>query len=170
MPKKNDTTAPGHGFSHLTEKGAARMVDVTGKPVTHREAEAKGLISLGPKITKAILDERVEKGDALAVARVAGIMAAKNTSRTVPLCHPVVITGCRLDLSLNQVDHTLMAVCRVTTDDRTGVEMEALNGVTGALLALYDMCKSIDKGMVIGPVWLAEKTGGKSGAYKRTDP
>jgi cyclic pyranopterin phosphate synthase len=142
------------------------MVNVSGKSVTHREAEAKGVINLGPRITKAILSETVKKGDVLAVARVAGIMAAKNTSRTIPLCHPIFISGCQVDLDIDEENCFLTAICRVTTDSQTGVEMEALHGVSVALLTVYDMCKSLDKGMVIGPIRLTEKSGGKSGTYK----
>jgi cyclic pyranopterin phosphate synthase len=168
--KDNNPDLPHHGFSHLTEKGTALMVDVSDKPVTHREAVAKGKITLGPKITEAILDERVKKGDVLAVARIAGIMAAKNTSRAIPLCHNIPITGCQLELVVDRKNLSLDAVCRVTTDNRTGVEMEALNGVTGALLTVYDMCKSLDKGMILGPILLEEKSGGKSGTYKAIAP
>jgi cyclic pyranopterin phosphate synthase len=167
--KKNSFEVPAHGFSHLSEKGAARMVDVSNKSTTHREAEARGLITLGPKVTVAILAQNVKKGDALAVARVAGIMAAKNTSRAIPLCHPIFISGCHLDFEIDEEKGTLTAICRVLTDSQTGVEMEALSGVSGALLTVYDMCKSIDKGMVIGPIWLQEKSGGKSGTYKAPD-
>jgi cyclic pyranopterin phosphate synthase len=164
--KKQGIETADHGFSHLTDKGAARMVDVSNKAITHREAEAKGRISLGPKITEAILGEKVKKGDVLAVARVAGIMAAKNASRAIPLCHPIFISGCQLDLTVDQASFSVEAICRVSTDSQTGVEMEALSGVSAALLTVYDMCKSLDKGMVIGPVWLVEKSGGKGGAYK----
>jgi cyclic pyranopterin phosphate synthase len=163
-PKKTKT--PDHGFSHLTAKGSARMVNVSEKAPTRRVAVAEGTITLGPKITEAILDEKVKKGDVLAVARVAGIMGVKNTSRTIPLCHPIFISGCDLDLEVIKETSTLKAVCQVTTDSQTGVEMEALNGVMVALLTVYDMCKALDKGMIIGPIRLLEKSGGKSGTYK----
>ncbi|MDR2387638.1 MAG: cyclic pyranopterin monophosphate synthase MoaC [Deltaproteobacteria bacterium] len=165
-PKKTKASSPDHGFSHLTAKGSARMVNVSEKALTHRVALAEGTITLGPKITEAILDEKVKKGDVLAVARVAGIMGVKNTSRTIPLCHPIFISACDLDLEVDPKTFTLKAVCKVTTDSQTGVEMEALNGVMVALLTVYDMCKALDKGMIIGPIKLLEKSGGKSGTYQ----
>jgi cyclic pyranopterin phosphate synthase len=142
------------------------MVNVSGKAVTRRVATAKGIIRLGPIITEAIVNQALKKGDALAVARIAGIMAAKNTSRAIPLCHPLFLTGCDVELRVLGESHSLEAVCTVSTDGTTGVEMEALNGVSGALLTVYDMAKALDKGMVIGPVWLVEKSGGKSGTYR----
>jgi cyclic pyranopterin phosphate synthase len=154
------------GFSHLTAKGAARMVNVSEKASTHRVAKAEGQISLGPKITEAILNESVKKGDVLAVARVAGIMAAKRTSTSIPLCHSINVTGCQLDLEVDPLGQKLTAFCQVTSDGQTGVEMEALHGVSVALLTVYDMCKALGKGMVIGPIRLLEKSGGKSGDYK----
>ncbi|MDR1308629.1 MAG: cyclic pyranopterin monophosphate synthase MoaC [Deltaproteobacteria bacterium] len=168
--KKTPQPAAGHGFSHLTEMGAARMVDVSGKASTHREAEAKGEIALGARITEAILAQAVEKGDVLSVARVAGIMAAKKASLAIPLCHPISMTGCRLDLDIDAERRVLTATCLVSTDGQTGVEMEALCGVSGALLAVYDMCKALGKGMVIGPIWLSEKSGGKSGPFRAEGP
>jgi metallo-beta-lactamase family protein len=168
--------APGGGFatsrgtlSHLGAAGAARMVDVSDKLTTRREAVAKGRISLGAAAARAVAEQTLKKGDALGVARVAGIMAAKNTSGTIPLCHPLFIAGCDVDLELDEKRLELTATCRVSTDSRTGVEMEALNGVSTALLTVYDMTKSLGKEMVIGPVWLVEKTGGKSGDFRRPE-
>jgi cyclic pyranopterin phosphate synthase len=154
-----------HPFSHIDETGAARMVDVTAKNVTKRVATARGEIELGPKITDAVVNQSLEKGDVLGVARVAGIMAAKNASRAIPLCHPLFLTGCEVDFELDQENFRLFVTCRATTNGLTGVEMEALSGVCGALLTVYDMCKAIDKGMVVGPVRLMEKSGGKSGDW-----
>lgn len=142
------------------------MVDVTEKSVTSRRAIARGSILLGPAIMEAVVKQKVKKGDVLAVARVAGIMAAKNTPNAIPLCHPLSLTGCEIDFRLDQDNNILSCQCIVTTDGKTGVEMEALSGVTGALLSVYDMCKAIDKGMVIGPVTLVEKSGGKSGLWR----
>jgi cyclic pyranopterin phosphate synthase len=156
----------GGRFSHLDETGAARMVEVSHKATTRREAIAKGEILLGPAIMGEVLAQSVKKGDVLGVARVAGIMAAKNTPGAIPLCHPLALTGCDLEFALDKETNRLTAYCRVTTNGVTGVEMEALSGVCGALLAVYDMCKAIDKGMVIGPIALVEKSGGKSGTWR----
>jgi cyclic pyranopterin phosphate synthase len=146
------------------------MVEVSDKSVTRRQAVARGEIWLGPAITEAVAAQAVKKGDVLGVARVAGIMAAKNTPNAIPLCHPLSLTGCGIDFHLDREAGRLTAVCRVSTDGKTGVEMEALSGVAGALLAVYDMCKAIDKGMVIGPVALVEKSGGKSGTWRAAGP
>jgi cyclic pyranopterin phosphate synthase len=142
------------------------MVEVTDKSVTRRVALARGEISLGPAICEAVAAQAVKKGDVLAVARVAGIMAAKNTSGAIPLCHPLPLTGCEVEFNLDREACRLTATCRVATDGKTGVEMEALSGVAGALLTVYDMCKAIDKGMVIGPIALVEKSGGRSGTWR----
>jgi cyclic pyranopterin phosphate synthase len=164
--KANDRPEFEHLFSHLDATGAARMVEVSGKSVTSRRAVAVGEIILGPAITEAVYNQTVKKGDVLGVARVAGIMAAKNTSAAIPLCHPLSLTGCQVNFKLDREKFRLLVECVVTTEGQTGVEMEALCGVTGALLAVYDMCKAIDKGMIIGPISLAEKSGGKSGDWK----
>ncbi|MDR1608260.1 MAG: cyclic pyranopterin monophosphate synthase MoaC [Deltaproteobacteria bacterium] len=155
-------------FTHLDAQGQAIMVDVGDKQSTNREAEAKGEIKVGPKIMSAIVKQAIQKGDVLGVARVAGIMGAKRTPDLIPLCHPIFITKCSLNFDLDQPNSRVLATCRVSSQGQTGVEMEALMGVSTALMAIYDMCKALDKGMVIGPVYLTEKSGGRSGHYRRS--
>lgn len=139
------------------------MVDVGGKPVTAREAVATGRIEMSADAARAIREGTAAKGDALAVARVAGIMAAKRTSELIPLCHPLPLTRVRIDLTVE--DTAVTATATAATEGRTGVEMEALTAVSVALLTIYDMAKAIDKGMTIGGVRLLEKRGGKSGEW-----
>ena len=153
------------GFTHLDENGAAVMVDVSGKAVTGRKATACGRITMSRECYGAVQGKRVKKGDVLAVARVAGIMAAKRTSDLIPLCHNINITACEVDFVFHEAECEIEAVCNVGCEGQTGVEMEALTGVSVSLLTLYDMCKAIDKRMVIGQIHLAEKTGGKSGPF-----
>lgn len=155
-------------FTHLDEQGKAKMVDVGGKDVTIRTAYATGKIILPSKIMDAILDNSVPKGDVFSVARVAGIMGAKNTSGLIPMCHPLMINSCSVDFIVDQENSLIEAICTVKVDGKTGVEMEALTGVSVALLTIYDMCKGIDKGMVITDILLEKKTGGKSGVYERS--
>lgn len=143
------------------------MVDVGQKPVTFRQALAFGEIKVGPKVLTAIIQQSLKKGDVLGVARVAGIMGAKKTSDLIPLCHQVFIVKCAIDFELDEVNSKVKVACRVASQGQTGVEMEALTGVSTALLAIYDMCKALDKSMVIGPIYLAEKSGGQSGDFKR---
>lgn len=150
--------------SHLDASGKAVMVDVTGKGETSRTASAEGWLLAGEEVIKAIRDNTLQKGDALAVARIAGIMAAKNTSRTIPLCHDIPLGSCTLEFELR--DTGIRAVCSVSCLARTGAEMEALHGVAVSLLTLYDMAKSIDKRMEISDIRLLTKTGGKSGDFK----
>ncbi len=149
-------------LTHLDDAGAARMVDVGGKPVTAREAVATGRITMSAEAARAIRDGAVAKGDVLAVARVAGIMAAKKTAELIPLCHPLPLTRVSLDLTTDDTGVTATATC--ATDAKTGVEMEALTATSVALLTLYDMVKALDKAMVIGDVRLLRKIGGRSGA------
>ena len=156
------------GFTHLDESGAARMVDVSGKDVTARSATATGRVLVSPAVVAQLRGDGVPKGDALGVARVAGIMAAKRTPDLVPLCHPLSISGVTLDLEVH--DNGVAISATVRTTDRTGVEMEALTAVSVAALTLIDMVKSIDKDAVITDVRLEEKTGGKSGTYRRESP
>jgi cyclic pyranopterin phosphate synthase len=156
-------------FSHLDETGAAKMVDVSAKPSTYREAEAKGMIIVGEEVMAALAGRNVEKGDVLAVARIAGIMAAKKVPELIPLCHSVPLSRCDLDFTLDQEKGEIYASCRVAANGVTGVEMEALIGVNLALLTIYDMCKAIEKGMVVGPAYLSSKSGGKSGPYHFSD-
>ena len=151
-------------LTHLDDAGAAHMVDVGGKQVTRREALATGRIDMAPEAVTAIRDGAVAKGDVLAVARVAGIMAAKRTSELVPLCHPLPISRVALDLTVDEGGVTASAT--VATDGKTGVEMEALTAVSVALLTVYDMAKALDKAMVIGGVRLLAKSGGRSGEWR----
>jgi cyclic pyranopterin phosphate synthase len=155
-------------LSHFDEHGASRMVDVSEKPVTVRTARATGQVRLAPETVALVRDRRMSKGDVLEVARLAGIMGAKQTSRLIPLCHPLPLDSVRLDFEfVGQQTVQIRASVRVTA--RTGVEMEALTAVTVAALTIYDMCKSVDRSIVIGPVGLEEKTGGRSGDFRR-DP
>jgi cyclic pyranopterin phosphate synthase len=151
-------------LTHLDETGAARMVDVGGKAVTAREAIAAGRIAMSTEAARAILDGSVLKGDVLAVARIAGIMAAKRTSELIPLCHPLPLTKVSIDLAPDAEGVTVTATA--ATEGKTGVEMEALTAASVALLTIYDMAKAIDKAMVISGVRLVEKRGGKSGDWK----
>lgn len=153
-------------FTHFDSSGNAVMVDVSEKQITERIAVAQGRILVCQKIFDSIKAGKVKKGDVLGVARIAGIMGAKRTSDLIPLCHPLMLTKCTLDFFLEAGEqNAVKAVCTVRTDGRTGVEMEALTGVQTALLTIYDMCKAIDKGMVITDVHLVEKSGGKSGDF-----
>ena len=155
-----------HGFTHLDPLGRARMVDVTPKEPTHRRAIARARVSMTPETASAVAQGAIKKGDVLAVARVAGIQAAKRTSDLIPLCHPLMVGTVTVNFEIN--DDSIDVETVVDTFDRTGVEMEALTACSVAALTIYDMCKSLDKSMVIGDVALWEKTGGKSGTYKRS--
>ena len=152
-------------FSHLDPLGRARMVDVTPKDPTHRRAMARCKVFMQAATTAAIANREVKKGDVLAVARVAGIQAAKRTSDMIPLCHPLLIGSVTINF---EIGDTFVAVeCHVDTIDRTGVEMEALHACSVAALTIYDMCKSADREMVIGDLTLWEKSGGRQGTYRR---
>lgn len=157
-------------FTHFDEKGSAVMVDVTAKKTTERSAAAAGRIQVNRDVFTRIQNGSVEKGDVLGTARIAGIMAAKRTFELVPLCHMLALTKCTVDFQFYPDSLEIEAECRVKTADKTGVEMEALTGVQIALLTIYDMCKALDKSMVINGVRLLEKTGGKSGAYRAPAP
>jgi len=152
-------------FTHLDESGAARMVDVSDKEVTARSATASGKVLVSSAVVELLRGDGVPKGDALGVARVAGIMAAKRTPDLVPLCHPLAISGVTVDLEVE--DDGVAITASVRTTDRTGVEMEALTAVSVAALTVVDMVKAVDKGAVITDVRIEEKTGGKSGTYRR---
>jgi cyclic pyranopterin phosphate synthase len=152
------------GLTHLDDTGAAQMVDVAGKPVAVREAVATGRIAMSAEAARAIRDGLVKKGDVLAVARIAGIMAAKKTADLIPLCHPLPLTKVSIDLAPDETGVT--ATATAATEAQTGVEMEALTGVATALLTIYDMAKAIDKAMTIGEIRLLSKTGGKSGNWR----
>lgn len=154
-------------FTHFDEQGNAIMVDVSGKPNTDRTAVAEGKIRVSPAVIEAVLGHTMKKGDVLGVARVAGIMGAKKNSELIPMCHPLLITKCQVDFEVNREESFIKAVCLVRVNGQTGVEMEALTGVTVALLTIYDMCKAIDKGMELTDICLREKSGGKSGDYHR---
>jgi cyclic pyranopterin monophosphate synthase len=150
-------------LTHLDEAGAARMVDVAGKAETAREAVAAGRIAMSTEAAAAIRDGAARKGDVLAVARVAGIMAAKRTAELIPLCHPLPLS--KVEVALVVEDDGVTVTATAATTGRTGVEMEALTAATVALLTIYDMAKAIDKAMVIGDVRLLSKAGGKSGDW-----
>ena len=152
------------GLTHLDEDGAARMVDVSAKAVTAREAIATGRITMSAQAAQAIAQGLVKKGDVLAVARVAGIMAAKRTADLIPLCHPIALSAVTVDFDLAHDGVAVTATAR--TAGQTGVEMEALTAASVALLTVYDMAKALDKAMVIGGVRLLAKTGGKSGDWR----
>ncbi|MBR4847041.1 MAG: cyclic pyranopterin monophosphate synthase MoaC [Phascolarctobacterium sp.] len=152
-------------LTHLDKNGNAIMVDVSEKEVTHRTATACGKILVNQEILASIKENTNKKGDVLAVARIAGIMAAKRTSELIPLCHLLMLTKCTVDFTIDEEECYIEARCTVKTDGKTGVEMEALTGVQIALLTIYDMCKAIDKKMVIADVHLLSKSGGKSGEF-----
>jgi cyclic pyranopterin phosphate synthase len=152
-------------FTHLDPLGRARMVDVTPKEATHRRAVARCKVMMKPETTLAIANREVKKGDVLSVARVAGIQAAKRTSDMIPLCHPLLVGSVSVNFDIG--DDFVAVEAQVDTVDRTGVEMEALHACATAALTIYDMCKSADRGMVIGDLTLWEKTGGRSGTYRR---
>ena len=155
----------GQGFSHLDESGAARMVDVSGKDITAREAVAAGRVLVSAEVVELLRGPGVPKGDALSVARIAGIMGAKQTPNLIPLCHPLALSGVNVDLVV--ADDAVEIEARVRTTDRTGVEMEALTAVAVAGLAVIDMVKAVDKRASITDVRLLTKTGGKSGDFVR---
>jgi cyclic pyranopterin phosphate synthase len=148
-------------LTHLDDSGAAHMVDISAKPATRRQAVAEGRITMSPTALEAIRTQSLAKGDALAVARIAGIMAAKQTASIIPLCHPLPLDAIHLDLEFEETG--LLARATVTTTHGTGVEMEALTAVSAALLTLYDMAKALDKAMVLSAIRLRKKTGGRSG-------
>lgn len=151
------------GLTHLDESGAARMVDVAGKPVTARVAVARGRITMSAEASAAIRAGAVQKGDVLATARIAGIMAAKKTAELIPLCHPLPLSSVTIDLAPDETGVTVIATA--ATAAQTGVEMEALTAASIALLTIYDMAKALDKAMVVGDVRLVSKRGGKSGDW-----
>lgn len=156
-------------LTHFDKHGNAIMVDVSEKITTSRMAEAKGSIKVNRVIFDAIKQGTAQKGDVLGVARIAGIMAAKKTSDFIPMCHPLMITKCSVDFNLIEELSMIEVFCTVKVNGQTGVEMEALTGASVALLTIYDMCKAMDKAMVIGEIKLMEKQGGKSGHYIRED-
>lgn len=153
------------GFTHLDESGAAHMVDVGDKDATRRRAVARSVVAMESTTAAAIADGDVKKGDVLAVARIAGIQAAKRTADIIPLCHPLLLSKVAVDLTVEESSVVIEAV--VETTGPTGVEMEALHACTAAALTIYDMCKALDRAMVISEVMLIEKSGGRSGNFQR---
>lgn len=154
-------------FTHINEEGRARMVDVSDKDLTKREAVAVGSIYMKKETLNKIHEGSIKKGDVLAVAQVAGIMAAKNTSHIIPMCHPIKTTGCDISFKLDFKSSKIDIKATVKTVGQTGVEMEALTAISTAALTIYDMCKAIDKDMMITDIKLIKKSGGKSGLYER---
>ena len=161
-------TKPGD-LTHLDESGAANMVDVSAKPETVRLAVAEGIVTMKPETLDLILSGNARKGDVVATARIAGIMAAKRTHELVPLCHPLALSRVAVDIDADPDLPGLRVRATVRVTGRTGVEMEALTAVSVACLTIYDMAKAVDRGMVIGNVRLLEKSGGKSGTYRAAD-
>ena len=152
-------------LTHFDASGNAVMVDVSEKAVTFREAVAHGIITMNAEAFAAVESGTVKKGDVLGVARIAGIMATKRTSDLIPLCHTLLLTKSAVEFTLHPEEHSIEAECTVRCEGQTGVEMEALTGVSVALLTVYDMCKAIDKRMTLGEIHLVEKHGGKSGDF-----
>lgn len=167
-PRRPRSTGPLRGsLLHLDARGRARMVDVGGKATTARRAVARGRVRLNAAAFDALASGKLSKGDALAVARLAGILAAKKTSEIVPLAHPIGLDSVTVDCELDPGDREIVVTARASTSARTGVEMEALTAVAGACLAIYDMAKSLDRSIEIREILLLEKTGGRSGPYRR---
>ena len=154
-------------FTHFDDKGKARMVDVSGKKATGRLAIASGSVTMAPETLAMIAGGSAKKGDVLGVARLAGIMAAKKTSELIPLCHPLPLSAVEVDLVCNEKANAVEIVAHCKTTGPTGVEMEALTAVSVAALTVYDMCKSVDRAMVLSEIRLEEKSGGKSGTFRR---
>ena len=152
-------------FTHFNQDGEAIMVDVSQKDITMRIAIAEGSITVNQEVFRSIKEQTNKKGDVLAVARIAGIMAAKKTSDMIPLCHPLFITKVTIDFELDEDNYMIKAIATTKVNGKTGVEMEALHAVSVTLLTIYDMCKAIDKSMEISDIRLLHKEGGKSGVY-----
>ncbi|MCQ8773015.1 cyclic pyranopterin monophosphate synthase MoaC [Streptomyces telluris] len=162
MSSAQDPPEPSR-LTHIDSAGAARMVDVSAKEVTARTARASGRVLVAPRVVELLRGEGVPKGDALATARIAGIMGAKRTPDLIPLCHPLAVSGVKVDLSV--ADDAVEITATVRTTDRTGVEMEAMTAVAVAALTVVDMVKAVDKGATVTDIRVEEKTGGKSGTY-----
>lgn len=161
----DDTPDATPRLTHLDDAGRARMVDVGAKSATAREAVASGRVVMAPATLAALRGDRLPKGDALAVARVAGIMAAKETARIIPLCHPIALTSVTVEFAFDDAASAVLITATARTVGQTGVEMEALTAVSAAALTIYDMAKAIDRAMVIADVRLERKSGGKSGTF-----
>ena len=154
-------------FTHIDKNGRVRMVDVTEKEPSVRVAVAGGTVSMKPETFRMIRDQKVKKGNVLETARIAGIMAAKKTSELIPMCHPLSLTHVQINFEPEETNSRIRIEASVRTIDQTGVEMEALTAVSVAALTIYDMCKSYDREMTVSSIQLLEKSGGKSGSYKR---
>jgi cyclic pyranopterin phosphate synthase len=154
-------------LTHFDDEGKARMVDVSEKPLTQRDAVVRGSVYMKPETLRLIKDRQISKGDVLSVARIAGIMAAKKTSDLIPMCHPLNIASVGIDFYINENKNKIDIKTTVKIVGQTGVEMEALTATSIAALTIYDMCKAVDKEMVISDIMLMEKRGGKSGEFKR---
>jgi len=166
MARKN-IRSPGRGLTHLDSRGRIRMVDVGEKPIARREAIARGAVRMAPATMRAIVAGRLAKGEALAAARLAGVMAAKRTHELIPLCHQIPLEVVEVDFAPDRARSTLLIQARAATSARTGVEMEALVAVSAAALTIYDMAKAIDRAMVIEAIRLVRKSGGRSGDFAR---
>ena len=153
------------GFTHFDGEGNAVMVDISEKAPTSRTATAMGTIRVNREVMDAITGHTVKKGDVLGVARIAGIMAVKQTATLIPMCHTLLLSKCSVDFEVQEEEPSITAYCTVKVEGKTGVEMEALTGVSVALLTIYDMCKAVDKRMVMSEIHLVEKKGGKSGTF-----
>jgi cyclic pyranopterin phosphate synthase len=154
-------------FSHFNKKGHGKMVDVTQKTNTVRTAVAAGTVTMAEKTLEKIIKGQFSKGDVLAVAQIGGINGVKQTSNLIPMCHNIFISGCDISFEINRENSCIEITAEAVTEGKTGVEMEALTGVATAALTIYDMCKSVDKDIVISKIYLVEKTGGQSGNYER---
>lgn len=156
-------------FTHLDEQGRAKMVDISDKQVTLRKAVAAGEVRCRPETASRIVSQSIKKGDVFAVARVAGIMAAKKTPELIPLCHGIPINSVEIEINADTESGVITVTASAVTEGKTGIEMEALTAVSGTCLCIYDMCKAVDKDMVIGDIRLLSKSGGRSGDYKREE-
>ncbi len=157
-------------LTHLNKAGQAQMVDVTEKAVTQREATAESVVTMLPETLRLIIDGGFKKGDVIAVARIAGVQAAKKCAELIPLCHPLMLSSIKVDIEPDEQKHRLVIRSTCKLAGQTGVEMEALTAASVAALTIYDMCKAVDKGMVIGGVRLLRKSGGKSGEWQSEVP
>lgn len=154
-------------FTHFNKAGRSRMVDVTEKGITDRVAIARGFITMKPETLKKVLEGQMKKGDVLGVAQIAGIMGVKRTSELIPMCHNIFISGSDLNFEIDEENSKIVIEATVKNSGQTGVEMEALTAVSIAALTIYDMCKAVDKEMVIGEICVMKKSGGKSGTFVR---
>ncbi len=157
-------------LSHLDEKGHARMVDIADKPVTYRQAIARGKVLMKPETAALIEEGGLPKGDVFSTARIAGIMAAKKTAELIPMCHPLEITHIELSFWCDAPAGVVIIEAKTATVGRTGIEMEAMTAVSVAALTIYDMCKAVDRGIILTDIKLMQKEGGKSGVFVRTEP